>query len=228
MAANARLGGHRHSVAPKREKVRATIGLVIGTIVGLVVFVIPGILLLWYALTHSPAFSKKQAAKRLHFFEHGMIVADHTGPVEVFRFDSMMARQNIVVQNVNGVHTNTEYNYHLQRRDGTWMKIDNFYANPERWGEFLQQEITRAQLHRAFTAVTQGHSVTYGDITMNKVGITTPKGTAAWGQIRQARTHNGGLSLWQAGSSRAWWQTSVGKVPNLYVVLGLIDQMRAR
>lgn len=117
-AAAARLGEHRETFLPKRHGVARMAGLVLFTLLGLACFVLPGLVFV-RILLQTPNVSRKQAAKRLHYFEHGMVVADHTGPVGVFRWDSMAVLQEITQRYANGIYVGTTYVYTLYKQDGT-------------------------------------------------------------------------------------------------------------
>ncbi|WP_405012205.1 DUF6585 family protein [Kitasatospora sp. NBC_01539] len=226
-AAAARLGEHRETFLPKRHGVARMAGLVLFTLLGLACFVLPGLVFV-RILLQTPNVSRKQAAKRLHYFEHGMVVADHTGPVGVFRWDSMAVLQEITQRYANGIYVGTTYVYTLYKQDGTPLKLTGFYAEPERWGSILQQEITAWQLTGVVAALQRGETVRFGDLAVTGGGIATKKrGAVAWNEIQSVEIKNGTVFVGRAGKLMAWSNTPVAKIPNFFLFLATVDHIRS-
>ena len=103
------LGLHRTTVGPRRQSVAVLIpAFIVNFAVGIGLTFLCGIGLIYiawnvWALMHKPQVSKRQAARRLHFFEHGLIVAGHEGPTAVVRWDSVSVYQYIVRVSYSGV-----------------------------------------------------------------------------------------------------------------------------
>ncbi|WP_455680390.1 DUF6585 family protein [Streptomyces lavendulae] len=191
LAASEGLGELRASFLPKRAGVWAVIGMVFFSLLGLLVFVLPGLFFVW-RLLQTPNFNSKQAAKRIHCFDHGLIVSDRDRPV-AFRWDSASVLQQITRRYANGVYVGTSYLYTLFKPDGSTIELTGFYADPEVWGAAIQHEITRAQLPRALDLVGRGETVRFGDVAVNAHGMATAKR----GSCRGAR--------WSGSRSRTAW-----------------------
>ncbi|WP_405489916.1 DUF6585 family protein [Streptomyces sp. NBC_00096] len=220
------LGRHRETFLPKRLGAWRMAGLFLFAVLGLACFVLPGLLFVWL-LAQSPNLSRKQAAKRIHLFEEGLVVADANGPVSGFRWDSLTVLQQITEQYANGVHVGTGYLYTLFNQDGSTVKLTNFYAEPERWGTAIQHEITRAQLPGAVAALEQGATLQFGGITVTAGGIATARrGAAHWGEIQSVEIKNGTVFVAKAGKLLAWSNTPVAKIPNFFLFLTVIDTLR--
>jgi hypothetical protein len=89
LAARHQLGRLEGSFAPKRLG-KLIFALHVYLLVNLLVLLlVPGLLFFWW-LRRYPDFSRKQAAKRLHLFEHGLIVQPQFGDgMTAFRWDSV-------------------------------------------------------------------------------------------------------------------------------------------
>ncbi|GAA2739862.1 MULTISPECIES: DUF6585 family protein [Kitasatospora] len=226
LAAAHGLGPHRETFLPKRQGVLWMAGMVFFVLLGLLLFVLPG-LFFGYLLLQSPNVSRKKAAHRLHFFEYGLVVADHTGPVEAFRWDSMAVLQQITRRYANGVYVGTTYLYTLYKQDGSTLKLTNFFANPERWGLIIQHAITNSQLPGVLAALGNGETVRFGDIAVTTGGVATPKrGSVAWSEIQRFEIKNGVVFLAKAGKLLAWSNTPVAKIPNFFLFLATVDRLR--
>ncbi|GAB2918528.1 DUF6585 family protein [Streptomyces mayteni] len=226
LAAAQRLGAHRTTHLPQRASGAMIVFMFIGVVLGLALLVVPGVLLLRRMLTYLPNFSRKQAAKRLHVFEHGLIVAGLEGPVEALRYDSIGVLQDLMDLRVNGTRAASIRQYNVLRPDGSVLHLKQFYAHPERWGPELQRDVTAVQLPLAQAALREGRPVAFGDLTLAPAGITVPKGTAPWHDVQRVGVENGVLVVHRAGASGAWWRKPVAKVPNVFMLMELVEQLR--
>ncbi|MFF7213159.1 DUF6585 family protein [Streptomyces sp. NPDC008238] len=220
------LGRHRLTILPKRHGFLMTCNFVFMILVGLACFVLPGLWFLHHAL-RTPNFSRKAAARRLHFYEFGLVEIDHAGVPAAFRWDSMTVLQEITESYVNGIHVATGYRYTLHKGDGTVRKILNFYAEPERWGPFIQQEVAGFQLPGMLRMLAEGGTLTFGDIAVNRTGVATPRrGAVTWQEIEGVRVSDGVLVLKKAGKSLSWSSKKVKDIPNFPLFLSLVDELR--
>ncbi|GLV83438.1 hypothetical protein Slala03_31270 [Streptomyces lavendulae subsp. lavendulae] len=225
LAASEGLGELRASFLPKRAGVWAVIGMVFFSLLGLLVFVLPGLFFVW-RLLQTPNFNRKQAAKRIHCFDHGLIVSDRDRPV-AFRWDSASVLQQITRRYANGVYVGTSYLYTLFKPDGSTIELTGFYADPEVWGAAIQHEITRAQLPRALDLVGRGETVRFGDVAVNAHGMATAKrGSLPWSAVERVEVKNGVVFVGRSGKLLAWSNTPVHKVPNFFVFLAVVDRLR--
>ncbi|GLX34721.1 hypothetical protein Sros01_07940 [Streptomyces roseochromogenus] len=225
LAASEGLGELRASFLPKRAGVWAVIGMVFFSLLGLLVFVLPGLFFVW-RLLQTPNFNSRQAAKRIHCFDHGLIVSDRDRPV-AFRWDSASVLQQITRRYANGVYVGTSYLYTLFKPDGSTIELTGFYADPEVWGAAIQHEITRAQLPRALDLVGRGETVRFGDVAVNAHGMATAKrGSLPWSAVERVEVKNGVVFVGRSGKLLAWSNTPVHKVPNFFVFLAVVDRLR--
>src|SRR5215472_16824240 len=91
-AARENLGQYQMSFRPKRV---GTAQLIFMLAMGILTVIIAvGIYFLVLAFMQ-PNLNRRQAAKRLHFFERGLIVSTGDGPTAVYRWDSLTVLQSI-------------------------------------------------------------------------------------------------------------------------------------
>ncbi|WP_406727529.1 DUF6585 family protein [Streptomyces sp. GD-15H] len=218
------LGRLRETFLPKRI---GTVRIAALLSMGIVSLILPplGAYFLWLA-ARTPNLSRKQAARRLHLFEHGLAEVGRNGKVSVFRWDSMTALQEITERYANGIYVGTTYVYRLSREDGTTLKVTDFYAQPERWGPAFQQEITRAQLPGLLAGLEQGRALTYGGLSVNLGGVATTKGSLTWPEIEKVEISQGFLVLRKSGKKLPWATVPAKEIPNLFLFLALVDQVR--
>ncbi|MGW4823065.1 DUF6585 family protein [Streptomyces sp. NPDC004227] len=218
------LGQLRETFLPKRI---GTVRIVALLVMGIVSLILPplGAYFIWLAVK-TPNLSRKQAARRLHLFEHGLAEVGRNGEVSVFRWDSMTVLQEITERYANGIYVGTTYVYTLYREDGTTLKVTDFYGRPECWGPAFQQEITRAQLPGLLTELEQGRTLAYGSLSVNLGGVATAKGSLTWAEIEKVEISQGMLVLRKPGKKLPWAQVQVKKIPNLFLFLALVDRLR--
>ncbi|MET7596992.1 DUF6585 family protein [Streptomyces sp. NPDC005481] len=163
LAEERQLGRLEREFAPKRMH-RLLLALYVVTLLQLLFFVVPGLAFLWW-LRRTPEFSRRQAAKRLYLFEHGMIVHPRLGDtVTAIRWDSVRLYQEIVLKIVNGLPTTTTHTYTaLSSEVGhAGAAVTDFYADPEVWGPWMQDAVVRAQGRTVLEAVLAGETVAFG------------------------------------------------------------------
>jgi len=218
------LGRLQETFLPKRL---GTVRITALLFMGVVSLILPpvGAYFLWLAFK-TPNLSRKQAARRLHLFEHGLAEVAKNGEVSVFRWDSVAVLQEITERYANGIYVGTTYVYTLYREDGTTLKVTEFYAQPERWGQAIQHEITRAQLPGLLTGLEQGRTLAYGSLSVNLGGVATAKGSLTWSEIEKVEISQGVLVLHKHGKKLPWARVPVKKIPNLFLFLALVDQLR--
>jgi len=218
------LGQLWETFLPKRL---GTVRITALLLMGIVALIVPplGAYFLWIA-SKTPNLSRKQAARRLHLFEHGLAEVAKNGEVSAFRWDSVAVLQEITERYANGIYVGTTYVYTLYREDGTTLKVTDFYAQPERWGPAIQQEITRAQLPGLFAGLEQGRTLAYGSLSVNLGGVATTKGSLTWQEIEKVDISQGVLVLHKRGKRLPWASVPVKRIPNLFLFLALVDQLR--
>jgi hypothetical protein len=207
---------------PQRIHVGMLIFMFILALVGLPVAI--G-LYFFYLLYTTPNLNKRQAAKRLYFFERGLIVADAKGPVGIYRWENLTVLQSII-RRTNGLASNTTYTYTLVTPDGKTSKITQFYAKPEEWGPRIQNEITRAQVPGVIAALQAGANVAFGSMVINRAGLSTGKRSVRWDEVQAVKVDGGYLQIQRAGGWLQWSADEVSDIPNFFVFLTAVNQLR--
>ena len=227
LAAAEGLGALRATFAPKRRGFWGLLGLAVLGLFGLLAFVLPGLFFLWL-LARTPDLNRGQAARRIHCFERGLVLDEPSGPV-AFRWDAVSVLQRITRRYVNGIHVGTAYDYQLFRPDGHKSRLTGFYADPEVWGAAIQHEITRAQLPGVLALLNGGGTVHFGDMAVNAGGVAAAnRGGVPWGEIEQVEVRRGMVAVRKAGKWMPWSHTPVHKIPNFFLFLCVVEELRGR
>jgi len=217
------LGAYHGSFAAKKPSI---FYLIFMTLFGILtaVFII-GFVALWQVF-QSPKVNRKRASMRLHFFGYGLILADSTGPTGVYRWGEITVLQAITKHYTNGIYIRTTYVYTLTKPDGTRTKITEFYENPQVWGPAIQNAVTGAQLPVALAALRAGNVCRFGDLSINRGGISSTRSSVTWDEIDEITVAQGYVRVRKAGKWISWSAQPVRKIPNFIVFLAAAEQMR--
>ncbi|MGH1556026.1 hypothetical protein ACRAWF_42195 [Streptomyces sp. L7] len=103
-------------------------------------FVVPAVIFYYHARSAAPSdFNPRQAAKRLHLFEHGMIADQETGVGTVaVRWDRIRLYEEQVQKIINGIPGPILYTC-VATSPGASVTVTNFYENPRTWAPAMQR-----------------------------------------------------------------------------------------
>ncbi|MFF3307746.1 DUF6585 family protein [Streptomyces sp. NPDC002952] len=228
LAEERQLGRLEREFAPKRMH-RLLLALYVVTLLQLLFFVVPGLAFLWW-LRRTPEFSRKQAAKRLYLFEHGMIVHPRLGDtVTAIRWDSVRLYQEIVLKIVNGLPTTTTHTYTaLSSEVGhAGAAVTDFYADPEVWGPWMQDAVVRAQGRTVLEAVLAGETVAFGPFGVALASLGAQgAGQLPWTNIRPFEVSAGVVRVLRRDTSTPWATVPVSDIANVGLFLNLAENLR--
>jgi hypothetical protein len=222
LAARHRLGRLEIEFAPKRLG-KLLFALHINTLLHLsVFFLVPGVLFFRW-LRRYPNFSRKQAAKRLYLFEHGLIVQPQFGSgMTAFRWESLKLYQDITQLVVNGLPTPTKYVYSVAAPSYGGAEITEFYENPETWGPLLQEAVLRVQGPALLETILEGETVGFGSLSLSRTGVSSAKsGDLPWSAVKEIQVKEGSIHVMKFDRPSPWSTVPVSGIPNLYVFLAI-------
>lgn len=226
LATRHQLGALEGSFAPKRLGVLMFVVYLNMLFVLSAFFLVPGVLCFWW-LRRFPNFSRKQAAKRLHLFEHGMIVQPQSGDgMTAFRWDSLKVYQDITQLFVNGAPTPAKYVYSVVAPSFGGAEITEFYERPDTWGPWMQEAVLRAQGQKVLEAVLGGGTSDFGAFSVSRTGVAaTGKLALPWSDVQEAAVRGGSVHVMKAGESNPWFTARVSGVANLHLFLALAGNL---
>ncbi|MDX3245186.1 DUF6585 family protein [Streptomyces sp. ME18-1-4] len=222
LAARHRLGRLEGAFTPKRLG-KLLFALHINTLVHLsVLFLVPGLLFFRW-LRRFPNFSRKQAAKRLYLFEHGMIVEPQFGSgMTAFRWESVQLYQDITQLFINGIPAPTKYVYSVAAPSYGGAEMTGFYENPETWGPLLQEAVLRVQGPVVLKAILEGGTVDFGSLSVSRTGVASTKsGHLPWSAVKEISVKAGTVHVMKFDMPTPWSTVPVSCIPNLYVFLAI-------
>jgi len=193
----------------------------------LCLFVVPAVIFYCIALRRTPDFNPRQAAKRLHLFEHGMIADHETGAGTVaVRWDRIRLYEEQVQKIINGIPGPILYTC-LATSPAASVTVTNFYENPRTWAPAMQRAVLRAQGAAVQQAFLAGEVVDFGEFDLSTAGVAHRKKVLPWTQVGQVKLGGGAVTLTKAGESAFWARAMAKSVPNLQVFLAMVDKHRS-
>ncbi|GLW74137.1 hypothetical protein Kpho02_64350 [Kitasatospora phosalacinea] len=193
----------------------------------LFLFVVPAVVFYYVSLRRTPDFNPRQAAKRLHLFEHGLVVDDERGPGRtVVRWDEARLYEEQTRNVINGVPGPVMYTCVL-RTPGASAVVTQFYQHPRVWSQAMQQAVLRAQGDRAQRAFLAGEVLDFGEFDLSSAGIAHRKQLLPWDRLAGVELRGGAVLLLQDGEPAPWARAAAGSVPNLHLFLALVEAHRA-
>jgi hypothetical protein len=99
------------------------------------------------------------------------------------------------------------------------------FPGMEKLGDILQQQVTQRLLPQYAKTLNQGGRVRFGQLAVDRQGITAGKKTVPWERIQQLSIRRGVVMIKQEGQWIAWPRVMARDVLNLYIFLSLMGQI---
>jgi uncharacterized protein DUF6585 len=120
----------------------------------------------------------------------------------------------------------TSYNYWLTLTNGQKLHFTETVGKANKMGEAMQQQITNVLTPRAVEALRSGASLPFGKLSLSPMGISNGAETLPWNEVSGVTIQNGVIIVGKQGKRLRWASAPVGRTPNAYVFLSLVDMMR--
>lgn len=165
--------------------------------------------------------------KGIAVFANGFAYSDRKG-VQTWRWDQLQDETaNVTRHYTNGIYTGTTHVYTLVKLNGEKLVVNDSIKDVESFYTLLQNNTLQHRYQRKADAYNRGEPVNFGPVTISKKsGIQIGKKTYPWDEIEQVGINKGVLSVkkknggWFSGAS-----ATAGSIPNLHVLLSIINQI---
>lgn len=177
-------------------------------------YVVPILILVWgiYTLINSNL--------RVYVFTNGFINAKGRRS-EVIRWDQIQAIWEKVTRSSYG--NTLTYTYTVQRNDGQTFRQGSPLQNSRDMGLSMMREVVKVQLPLVKAAYGAGQVLAFGPIKVDMQGLNNGKEMVPWQQISRLAVKNGVVSLEQNGRQLKWSTVKAADVPNLSVLISLVN-----
>jgi hypothetical protein len=156
----------------------------------------------------------------LYLFDHGLVHAKGSS-MTVFPWRDTEVRRSVVQQQDS---PKPDYRYWLQRPGSQSVELSPTLGLDE-FGPEMERRLTAERAPDAVDALAAGQRIPYGPFAVDLTGLTTPKGTITWPQVRAVEVKQGAVRVWRVDGGRPQ-SIEVAKVPNVFVFLALVETMR--
>jgi len=213
---------------PRRANQALVIALLIASIA--LIWCIFPVYELWL-LFRTPNLSARVAARRVYVFQSGFVVAtskvkNRPAEVDVWRWaDVSTVFQKVVKANTLGAWTGTYDRITATRNDGATFTVTNFWDDQDDLRRRINVQASAALLPPMRRAIAQGHAVQFGDITIDRAGVTTRGGTTGWAEVEAFDIVGTYFRITVRGTSRV--VAAMSNVPNPSLLYALAKELRS-
>jgi hypothetical protein len=160
-------------------------------------------------------------------YTEGFAFSDRKG-VKTWKWDLVQdVTANIVRNYTNGVYVGTTHTYTLVNTRGEKLVINDSLKDVENFYTHLQNNSLQLRYQRLADRYNLGQEVVFGPVSISKQnGLRINKKAYPWDTIEQVTIDKGMLSVkkkdggWFSGAT-----ATSGTIPNLHVLLSIIDQV---
>jgi hypothetical protein len=164
---------------------------------------------------------------RLH--ENGLLIA-RGGTAQACPWDTVTeVYQRLTTVTAYGIPLRTSHRYTLNTRGGDTYQFNNNLVGIEELGPAIAVGVAAHLLPGAREVCRAGLTVTFGKLHVGRVGIGEVNGELLpWNDVQEIGCHEGYLSVVARGRWLNWCNIPVANIPNLLVLLALVDEYRTQ
>lgn len=163
---------------------------------------------------------------RVEVFEQGVVYTTAKGVVPLRWTEITSIFQQITKVRVNLIPVRTIYRYTLVTNQGQKHVFTSGIKGIPKLGQELQQRVTAVLMPIYTAAYNRGEWLQFGKLSLSKMGLSNGKETIGWNEVTGAALSNGYVTIRRQGKRLAWKTLAAQSVPNLVVLLNIIDQIR--
>jgi len=164
--------------------------------------------------------------KGLTLYESGFAVRDRKG-IHPWRWEEVAALTAAVTRRyILGIYTGTTRFYTLYGQQNTWLVLKDEYARMEDLAKAIEENTFPILYSRAADQYNAGQTLVFGPVAVNKMEIRLGRKIYPWTEIEGVSLQRGSLKIApKGGSGHSVASVEVASIPNVSVLLAVIDQM---
>lgn len=140
--------------------------------------------------------------------------------------DIVSQRQHITEHYYNDCYTHTTHVYTLECEDGEKLVFHDELRDVQELGEAVAAALTRRELPLALADYDDGRVVSFGKLAVSRKGLRYGDSLLPWRDVKGVRIHEGYISVSEKGRWFNWCKIAAADVPNLFVFLALVDEIK--
>jgi hypothetical protein len=111
--------------------------------------------------------------------------------------------------------------------DGKQLVFDAFFGDIARLAKIMKAQTLEHLLPASMAALDAGETVQFGPLALDAEGLLRPDGEElAWFDLKSIVNKSGVTIVTAAGKWRRWFSCPQGEIPNLHVLMALVDKYR--
>lgn len=141
--------------------------------------------------------------------------------IDAFRWEHIqsMWQKNVRYGNIGTYYSHT---ITIQGVNGKKVVFTDRFANVERVGNLVADQVLRFQLPQALEAYKAGQVIGFGPLSVSLQGVSNSKETIPWSQVKGVQISNGVVAVKKEGKRLNWSIIRVADIPNFFVFLTLV------
>jgi hypothetical protein len=159
-------------------------------------------------------------------FERGFAYNDRKG-LQIWRWEEVAAMKSTITRHyIHGIYTGTTHRYTLYHPQKQRLELSDSISKVEELAKDIDQNIFPLLYKSAADQYNTGQTIAFGPVAISKGGIEIGKKTYPWADVKEVSVHNGVLKV--SRNEGGWFsgaRTSVSMIPNLGVLLAIIQQV---
>jgi len=129
-----------------------------------------------------------------------------------------------VRHSVHFIPVGTSHTFSIQTYGGESLKLTGSIGGVAALGDEIQVAALPYVLSRAMGQLQAGQHVAFSKLQVHQLGLHNGKQLLPWNEVGAITMRNGYLIIKHQGQWRAWLQLPSAQIPNLLVLLTLLDQ----
>lgn len=168
----------------------------------------------------------QQLPRATYTFERGLITHYEKQAPAVYRWDEITRVEHISLFGSALASWGISHGYRFQKRDGSTLTVNAAHINLSRLAALIREQIVPLQLPGMITALQAEQTLHFGQLQVNRQGITLGKRQRPWSQIKSVRQEMHRLAIYDLARRKPWARLPITRVPNLFLLFALADSMR--
>ncbi|HUN22689.1 MAG TPA: hypothetical protein PK299_06090 [Anaerolineales bacterium] len=124
-------------------------------------------------------------------------------------------------------HQSARFLFSVLSNDERRFTLAPILQDDQRLGRILQDRVLRHRYPAAVQALEQGEEVSFGLLKLSKDAVSWSKKRISWQELAFVELKEAYLKFWRKGEKKPVWVLHIVDVPNVFVLLSLLEQLLA-
>ena len=116
--------------------------------------------------------------------------------------------------------------YTLEGNDGAQLTLNGYLENVNELTELIEENTRLIRLPKYIASFKAGKTVRFGDLEVNRDGISKPGEVLPWDDVKEVSRADGWVTVLSHDSKKPWCQFRDSKVPNAHLLVDLVNAVQ--